>query len=96
MYFCPFTKYLKWQKYINGEYVDINIHKPKYKGSTYDLRNPSLVIHNLEEEDEVEYRLEIFTKAGKAYSNVFSLKLERVSGEIRIYLVQRYLYNIYS
>ena len=82
VHFCPFVRSLKWQKRINGEYIDINVHKRKYKGSTYDLKTPTLVIHDLDAEDEVEYRLEVVTKLWTAYSNEFSITLQRVSGEL--------------
>lgn len=73
-------KHLKWQKFHRNEYIDINIHKHKYKGSRNVLPNPKLEIHNVDAEDEVEYRLEVATELYIIHSNAISLKVMCVSG----------------
>ena len=74
-------KYLKWQKYQNGVFVDINIHKPKYTGSSNDLQNPKLEIHEIDEEDDVDYRLKLELTNCTIYSNVCSFKIIYLSGK---------------
>lgn len=49
---------IKWQKSLRGNFVDINIHKSKYDGTQNDLKNPKLLIHDVDTDDEVDYRLE--------------------------------------
>lgn len=46
------------------------------------MKTPTFAIHDLDAEDEVEYRLEVVTKLWTAYSNEFSITLQRVSGEL--------------
>lgn len=81
--FHPSVKYLKWQKCQGGEFKDIDIHKPKYAGSSNDLKCPVLEIHDIDAEDEVDYRIKV-QRAYAAYSNVCRLKVEHVLGEISL------------
>ena len=74
-------KYLKWQKYQDGFFVDINIHKPKYAGSSNDLENPKLKINDTDEEDEVDYRLKVQLTNSINYSNVCKFKVTCLSGK---------------
>ena len=74
------VKYLKWQKFHDGRFIDIDIHYPKYKGSSNDLKNPNLVIKNVNAEDEVDYRLEVETRRFPVYSNVWRLKVLHILG----------------
>lgn len=83
--FCSSLKYLKWQKYQNGFFVDINIHKPKYAGSSNDLQNPKLKIHDMDKEDEVDYRLKVELKNSINYSNVCNFKVTYLSGKITLH-----------
>ena len=80
--FHPSIQLVKWQKYHNNRYIDINIHKPKYKGSTNDIANPILEIHDFDTEDEVTYRLEVITKQFKIQSYVHRLESFRISGAV--------------
>ena len=82
--FSSSIKYLKWQKYQNGVYVDIIIHKSKYAGSSNGLQNPKLVIHDIDAEDEVDYRLKVQLRKSTIYSNVFSFNVTSLSGKITL------------
>lgn len=68
-------RYVKWQKYFNKTFVDINIHKTKYLGTTNVLQNPELVINDVDADDEVEYRLEVQLTNSKEYSNIGTIKM---------------------
>lgn len=74
-------KYLKWQKYHNGEYVDINLHLSKYKGTTTSLQNPALQIHEFDVDDDVFYRLAVVMDHTTKYSEHQRIKLLRINGE---------------
>ena len=80
--FHPSIQLVKWQKYHNNEYIDINIHKPKYRGSTNDIANPVLEIHDFDTEDKVAYRLEVVTRGFKFHSYVHRITMLRNSGAI--------------
>lgn len=84
VHFHKSIRHLKWQKYQNDGYIDINIHKEKYQGSKNDLENPTLKVHKVNAEDEVKYRLEIKTNSFTKYSNTITLKVTLVSGEFVI------------
>lgn len=73
--FHPSVKYLRWQKYHNGYFVDININKSKYQGSTKNLQNPKLVINDVDQDDEADYRLEVQLAKSTQYSNVRNVKI---------------------
>lgn len=75
MEFHPSVKYLKWQKYHNGYFVDININKSKYQGSTKNLENSKLVINDVDQDDEADYRLEVHLAKSTQYSNVLNVKI---------------------
>lgn len=77
----PSVKYIKWQKYHNGEFVDINIHKGKYKGTTNILPNPELVLNDIEKEDGVEFRIKIQRINTAEYSSSHNMKVVRARGE---------------
>lgn len=74
-------RYVKWQKCLNEKFVDIDVHKPKYLGTTNVLQNPELVIDNVDAEDQVEYRLEVQMTNSKEYSNVGTVKFNRSKGK---------------
>lgn len=69
------VKFLKWQKYYNGQFVDINIHKPKYQGTTNNLQNPELVINDVDQDDEIVYRLQVQRTNSTEYSNVQKVQI---------------------
>lgn len=73
--FHPSVKYLKWQKYHNGYFVDININKSKYQGSTKNLQNPKLVINDVDQDDEADYRLEVQLAKSSQHSNIRNVKI---------------------
>lgn len=74
-------KYLKWQKYHNGEYVDINIHLSKYKGTTASLQYPVLQIHEFDVDDDVFYRLAVVMVRTTKYSEHRRIILLPMNGE---------------
>ena len=53
----------------------VNIRKPNYAGSSNDLQNPKLKIHDTDEEDEVDYRLKVELTNSINYSNVCKFKV---------------------
>lgn len=69
------VKCLKWQKCYNGQFVYINIHESKYRGTTENLQNPKLVINDINKEDEIDYRLEVQRTSSKEYSNVEKVQI---------------------
>lgn len=73
--FHPSVKYLKWQKYHNGYFVDININKSKYQGSTKNLQNPRLVINDVDQDDEADYRLEVQLAKSSQHSNIRNVEI---------------------
>lgn len=81
--FHPKIKHIKWQKYQNDTYIDIDIRTRKYEGSTNDLRNPKLHIHNVNQHDEVKYTLEVKRDCFTVHSNLISLRVvSHFSGKI--------------
>lgn len=68
-------KYLKWQKYHNGEYFDINIHSSKFKGTTTSLQSPVLQIHEFDVDDDVSYRLVVVMVDRTKYSDHQRIRL---------------------
>lgn len=66
-------KYIKWQKYHNMKFDDINIHLPKYEGTTNNLQNPMLVVNNIDLDDEAEYRIEVQRTESMEFSKVHRL-----------------------
>lgn len=69
------VNYVKWQKYHNGQFVDINIHKSKYQGTTNNLQSPKLVINDVDQDDEIDYRLEVQRTNSTEYSNVQKIQI---------------------
>lgn len=82
--FCRTVRYIKWKKYQNNEFLDINIHKTKYNGSSNDLKNPVLRILDFDVDDEFEYVLEVDTGRYRVHSNACTLKVMDTSGEFII------------
>lgn len=39
---CTSIQYIKWQKWHDAEFIDVNIHKSKYIGTKNCLWNPKL------------------------------------------------------
>lgn len=72
---------IKWQKSLRGNFVDINIHKSKYDGTQNDLKNPKLLIHEVDTDDEVDYRLEVQRSKTTEYSNIQRLITKSFKGE---------------
>lgn len=68
-------KYIKWQKYHNREYVDINIHSSKYNGTTNSLHGPTLLINDFDASDEVLYRLKVEMTNTTKFSNPRGIRL---------------------
>lgn len=73
--FHPSVKYLKWQKYHNGYFVDININKSKYQGSSKNMQNPRLVINDVDQDDEADYRLEVQLAKSSQHSNIRNVEI---------------------
>lgn len=74
-------RYVKWQKCLNENFVDIDVHKPKYLGTTNVLQKPELIINDVDAEDQVQYRLEVQMTKSKEYSNVGTLKIIQSKGK---------------
>lgn len=82
------VKCLKWQKYFKGQFIDINIHKSKYKGTTTNLQSPKLVINDVDQEDEIDYRLEVQRASSTEYSNVQKVQiLPSPAGMLFVYFI---------
>lgn len=75
VHFNHSIKYIKWQKYHDGQFVDVDIHNLRYKGSTNALQNPELVINDVDTDDAVGYRLRVQMTESKAYSNEKYIKI---------------------
>lgn len=88
--FSSSLKCVKWQRYQNRKYKDINIHKKKYWGSVNGLKNPILKINKAGPDDEVEYRLKVETEEGSTYSTVCSLRVLPILGNLFLH----YLYSL--
>lgn len=93
VHFHKSMRHLKWQKYQNDGYIDINVHNEKYEGSKNDLENPKLKVHKVNAEDEVKYRLEIKTNSFTKYSNTITLKVTSISGEFIFIILFFYLFR---
>lgn len=74
-------KNLSWQKYHNGKFVPINIHKPKYEGTTTNIPNPNLVLNGIDLGDGGEYRIEVQTTKGIDYSNICGVEILHRGGK---------------
>ena len=81
VHFHKSMRYLKWQKYKNDRYINIDhdVHKEKYKRSKNYFKNSNLKGHKVNAEDEVKHRLEVKTKSFTIYSFTVTLKLFSVS-----------------
>lgn len=79
--FHPSVIYLKWQKWLDGEYVDINIHKSKYKGTENSVRNPKLVLNDIDLEDGGYYRIKFKWIYREDYSSVHRLRIQPHKGK---------------
>lgn len=75
VHFNHSIKYIKWQKYHDGQFVDVDIHNLRYKGSTNALQNPELVINDVDTDDAVGYRLKVQMTESKAHSNEKYIKI---------------------
>lgn len=91
LHFHHSIKYLKWQKYHNGKFVDINIHNPRYRGSTNALQTPELVINDVDTEDAVKYRIKVQTSESKEYSNEEYVKISPGKGNFLYAHIFRYI-----
>lgn len=79
--FRPSVVHLKWQKYLDGEYVDIDIHKSKYQGTKNSIRSPKLVLNNLDLEDGGYYRIKFTCTSSVEYSSVHRLRIQPKEGK---------------
>lgn len=75
VHFNHSIKYIKWQKYHNGQFVDVDIHNLRYKGSTNALQNPELVINDVDTDDAVGYRLKVQMTESTTHSNEKHIKI---------------------
>lgn len=80
--FRPSLTCVKWQKYQNKEYKDINMNEDKYSGSANDLKRPILKINKACPNDEAEYRLKVVAGGISTYSTVYNLKVLRILGNL--------------
>lgn len=58
-----------------GKFIDVNIHKSKYKGTNMCLWNPTLVINGVGLEDGGDYRLKVKLTRKNKKSNVHRIKI---------------------
>lgn len=73
--FCPSIQYIKWQMWHYAKFIDVNIHKSKYKGTNMCLWNPTLVINGVGLEDGGDYRLKVKLTRKNKKSNVHRIKI---------------------
>lgn len=73
--FCPSVQYFKWQMRHDGKFIDVNIHKSKYKGTKMCLWNPTLVINGVGLEDGGDYRLKVKLTTKNKKSNVHRIEI---------------------
>lgn len=73
--FCPFVQYFKCQMRHDGKFIDVNIHKSKYKGTNMCLWNPTLVINGVGLEDGGDYRLKVKLTTKNKKSNVHRIEI---------------------
>lgn len=73
---------INWQKYHNGTFVTIDIHKSKYKGTTTNLPNPELVLNGIDLRDGGEYRIEVQRNGRVHYSNVHAIAILDRGGKL--------------
>lgn len=69
------VKNFNWQKYRNGKFYHIDVHKSKYTGTTTNLPNSKLVLNDIDGQDGGEYRIEVQRTEGVDYSNVYGLMI---------------------
>lgn len=74
--------HIKWQKYHNGEFIDIKINEPKYKGTTATIENPELVLNDIDLSDGVEYRVLYMTDEKVECSESLGIKIEPGDGKL--------------
>lgn len=86
------VKYIKWQKYHNGEFADIKINEPKYKGTTTTVENPELVLNDIDLSDGVEYRMRYMTDEKEEYSESLGIKIEPGDGKLYIHVPLKLMY----
>lgn len=75
---------MKWQKQNNGSYIDIDINKSNYTGSSEYGPNPKLVIKSVMFTDEALYTLVVSNRVGSTTSNPIQLD---VTGGIIIFSI---------
>lgn len=74
---CPSPDGVEWQQSNDGKTFDsIIISKPKYYGSSCDPKSPLLIIPKVTFEDKLYYRLLVWNKIGKQYSNTVFLDVK--------------------
>lgn len=78
---CPSIQYFKWQMRHDGKFIDVNIHKSKYKGTKNCLWNPTLVLNDLGLEDGGAYRIKVKSTTKDVNSNVHRIKILPQNGK---------------
>lgn len=73
--FCPSVRYIIWQRRQFTKFIDINIHKSKYKGTKNCLQNPRLVLNDVDLDDVGDYRIKVKSTTSVVYSNVHRMKI---------------------
>lgn len=74
---CPSPDGVEWQQSNDGKtFESIIISKPKYYGSSCDLKSPLLIIPKVTFEDRLYYRLSVWNKIGKQHSDTVFLNVK--------------------
>lgn len=74
---CPKPDGVEWQKSKDGKiFLDIDIKKPHYHGSSRNSEYPLLLISNTVFEDMLYYRLHVWNKIGEHFSDPIYLDVK--------------------
>lgn len=65
----------------DGEFINVNIHKSKYKGTKNCLWNPTLVLNDFGLEDGGAYRIKVKSTSKDVNSNVHRIKILPQNGK---------------
>lgn len=85
---------IKWQKQDSGDYMEIDIEKSNYTGSTDYGLNPKLVIKSVMFTDEASYTLVVSNRVGSTTSN--SIQLDVTGGIIIFSIYMHFLIVDYT
>lgn len=72
---CPYIQYFKWQMWHDGKFIDVNIHKSKYKGTKNCLWNPRLILNDVGLEDGGAYRIKVKSTTNDVYSKTHRINI---------------------